>query len=356
MFEIKDIAGLSEPLKRLIEVVAEGVGGISRSFLTRKNTDAKAYEIRTIAKAISDSQKLLGPVKYENGSIVIEAPENTEQPAFPEATLDQRVIARMAFQEAKKQSNIEQITQYAAEELRNEQNVSSEKPDGDWTTRFFRISEDITSDQMQMLWGKVLSGEVKRPGSYSLRALDLLKNITQQEAEMFVRVGQISIINAKKAFVPNPDHGKYLEKQFGLSFTDFLMLREIDLLVENDLKFSLKLLEQNAQSVFICGNKCVLINRPKGTPEQAIQVVMFTDIGRQLLQLVEKKPPDPKYISKFASSFRREGVTIQSGLIIEWIGDNIRYINLQDVPVESDNEKGQPNQANSADAKSRAVD
>jgi len=40
--------------------------------------------------------------------------------------------------------------------------------------------------------GKVLAGEVKRPGSYSLRALDLLKNMTQQEAEMFVRVGKVS--------------------------------------------------------------------------------------------------------------------------------------------------------------------
>ncbi len=350
MFEIKDLAGLSEPLKRLIEVIAEGVGGISRSFLTRKNADAKAHEIRTIAQAISDSQKLLGPVQYNNGSIIIDAPENIENPALPEATLDQRVIARMAFQEAKKQSNIEQITQYAAEELCHEQNVSSEKPDGDWITRFFRISEDITSDQMQMLWGKVLSGEVKRPGSYSLRALDLLKNITHQEAEMFVRVGQVSIISGKMAFVPNPDRGKYLEKNFGLSFTDFLMLRELDVLVENDLRFSLKQVDQNVQSVFICGNICVLVNRPKGTPEKAIQVIMFTEIGRQLLQLVEKKAPDTKYITKFASPFRQEGVTVQSGLITEWTGDNFRYINLQDVPVESDNEKEPPNQANSADA------
>lgn len=35
--DIKDLAGLSEPLKRLIEVVAEGVGAISQPLLTRKN-------------------------------------------------------------------------------------------------------------------------------------------------------------------------------------------------------------------------------------------------------------------------------------------------------------------------------
>jgi len=49
MVELKDLAGLSEPLKRLIEVVAEGIGGVSRPMLTRKNADAKAYEIKRIA-------------------------------------------------------------------------------------------------------------------------------------------------------------------------------------------------------------------------------------------------------------------------------------------------------------------
>ncbi len=339
MFEIKDLAGLSEPLKRLIEVIAEGVGGVSRPLLTRKNADAKAYEIRTIAQAIADSQKLLGPVTYEDGSILIEASASKEQPVLPEATLDQRVIVRIAYQEAKKQANIEQITQHAAEELRDEQKINSERPNSDWTARFFRIAEDITTDQMQMLWGKVLAGEVKRPGSYSLRALDLLKNITQQEAEMFVRVGKVSFTSGGKTFVPDPDDGKYLKEQFGLTFTDCLLLREIDLLVANNLAFRLQSNEQDTQDIFTCGNTCVLVNRPKGTPEQTIQVIVFTEIGRQLLQLVERKSPDPNYIKKFASFFRREGVSIQSGLIIEWQGDSIKYINLQEVPAETDQEK-----------------
>ncbi len=356
MFEIKDIAGLSEPLKRLIEVVAEGAGGVSRSLFTRINADAKAYEIRTIAQAISDSQKSLGLVRYENGSIIIEASANTEQSVLPESTFDQRVIARMAFQEAKKQSNLEQITQHAAEELRDEQNIKSERPDSDWTTRFFRIAEDITSDQMQILWGKVLAGEVKSPGSYSLRALDLLKNITQKEAETFERVVQISFKSKESIFVPNPDNGKYLQDHFSLSFTDILLLREIGLLVAHDLEFSLPPVEQEIQSFLTCGNTCVLINRPKGTPKQAIQAIVFTEIGQQLFQLVEKKPADPKQVKKFASLFQREGVTFQYGLIVEWQGRDFRYINLQKVPTDSDSEKGQPNMPNSADAKNRATD
>ena len=338
MLEIKDIAGLSEPLKKLIEVIAEGVGGISRPFLIRRNADAKAYEIRTIAGAIVDSQKLLGPLKYEDGNVSVET-SNIVQPVLPEATLDQRVVARMAYQEAKKQTNIEQITSYAAEELRDERDTTSEKPDSDWTTRFFRIAEDITTDHMQILWGKVLAGEVKRPGSYSLRTLDLLKNITQQEAEMFARVGQVSFVSGDKAFLPNPDNGKYLEDRFGLMFTDFLLLREIDLLVANDLEFSLQPVEQNIQEVFTCGNTCVVVKRTKGTPKQEMQAIVFTEIGRQLLQLVEKKPPDPDYIKKFASVFRGEGVSVQEALIVGWQEDGIKCGDFHEIPTESDIKK-----------------
>ena len=47
--DIKDLAGLAEPMKKFVEVVAQGVGGFSKSYLIRKNADAKAYEIKQLA-------------------------------------------------------------------------------------------------------------------------------------------------------------------------------------------------------------------------------------------------------------------------------------------------------------------
>ena len=52
MVDIKDLAGISEPIKRFIEVIADGIGEVSRPILIRKNVDAKAYEIRKVAEAI----------------------------------------------------------------------------------------------------------------------------------------------------------------------------------------------------------------------------------------------------------------------------------------------------------------
>lgn len=332
MIEFKDLAGLSEPLKRLIEVVAEGIGGISRPILIRKSADAKAYEIKTVAKAIAESQKLLGPVKYDGGEIVIESDPNKNVPELPEANLDRRVISRMTYQEARRQENLERITQYAAEDFGGNETMGSERPDSNWTARFFRIAEDISTEEMQALWGKVLAGEVKRPGSYSLRTIDVLKNISQKEAETFVRMARIAFFSGGKAFVPNPEDGKYLTEHFDITFLDLLLLREIGLLAPSDLEFSLLPAEKDNQSVFTCGSTCVIIDRPAATPKQPIKAVVFTEIGKQLLQLVDRAPADPKYIEKFATFFQEPGVVVKSGTIAQWHGDGFRCTEFHEVP------------------------
>ena len=347
MVEFKDLAGLSEPLKRLVEVVAEGIGGVSRPMLTRKNADAKAYEIRTVAEAIAESQKLLGPVRYADGEIIIDSSGNGTQQQLPDASLDSRVISRMAYQEARRQSNLERITQNAAGEFDGSEEVGPERPDSDWTARFFRIAEDITTEQMQALWGKVLAGEVKRPGSFSLRTLDILKNISQKEAEIFVRLARIAVRSGEKLFIPNPDRGKFLEEHYGIRFLDLLLLREIGLLAPSDLEFSLLPAKEDHQSAFTCGATCILVDRPAGTPKQPVNTVVFTEIGRELYLLVERTPADPTYVEKIAEAFQSPGVVVRSGTVVQWHADGgFRYVALRDVAGNKPKppEEGKPNQ------------
>jgi len=37
--EIKDLAGIGEPLTRVVEVIAQCVGAVSHPYLTKKNAD-----------------------------------------------------------------------------------------------------------------------------------------------------------------------------------------------------------------------------------------------------------------------------------------------------------------------------
>jgi hypothetical protein len=87
--------------------------------------------------------------------------------------------------EVKRLKNVAAVIEIAQKELPAE--VSPEPTDPDWISRFFSYAPDVTSEQMQELWGKVLAGEVAQPGAYSLRVLDVLRNMTQDVAEKFTR-------------------------------------------------------------------------------------------------------------------------------------------------------------------------
>lgn len=97
---------------------------------------------------------------------------------------------RMVTKELKRQNNINNVVAVAAQSLKDEKEVSSEPVNPDWATRFFDIAQDISDETMQDLWGRILAGEVKRPQSYSLRTLDVLRNITREEAELFEKIAQ----------------------------------------------------------------------------------------------------------------------------------------------------------------------
>lgn len=49
--EIKDLAGLSQPLTKLVEVVAQGLGTVYEPIHIKRMAKARAMEIKTIASA-----------------------------------------------------------------------------------------------------------------------------------------------------------------------------------------------------------------------------------------------------------------------------------------------------------------
>ena len=63
--------------------------------------------------------------------------------------------------------------------------------DKDWFTRYFNIVQDISNEDIQDLWAKLLAGEIKQPGSFSYRTLETLKNMTTDEAELFTKIRDI---------------------------------------------------------------------------------------------------------------------------------------------------------------------
>ena len=111
-----------------------------------------------------------------------------------EATLAiaESIEQRIRFQEEKRQRNIASVVSQTALAL-GDGDAPQHEPDHDWTARFFDEVQDISSEGMQALWARVLAGEVERPGSTSIHALDVLRNLDQRAAQLFETLCSLSV-------------------------------------------------------------------------------------------------------------------------------------------------------------------
>jgi hypothetical protein len=169
-------------LAKLWEVVANGIGGLARPWQIGRVSRAEARaqveaaKIRMLGMRETAAPRELpaGPPATE----LVEA-ELLDDEAFP---LIVRAKRRLEYQEAKRQLNLDEILVEAAEDIANEPEVSTDPVDEDWIVRFFGHAQDVSSEEMQTLWSKLLAGEVRRPGSFSLRCLDVVRNLSREEA------------------------------------------------------------------------------------------------------------------------------------------------------------------------------
>lgn len=329
--KINDILGIGKilPIDKLIDVVSSVTGRVTKPYFDRKDIDTKAYEIKKlaeakaeemkiIANAVKENSQLTGGIEYKEENLIISSPKElpgeNQQAIIINPPLEERTQERLNYKEAKKQLNLESVTTFAAEQLRNEQYVTDEPLDEDWKTRFFYIAEDISSEEMQSLWGKILAGEIKKPKTYSLRTLELLKNMSKEEAEVFTKFADLRINLGDKNIIYNNDNGAFLESEFGITITDKLLLMELGLIAsENNLEFSLRPTENNKESIVLnYGRKGIVLYRNEQTPKQAIQVLVFTKIGFELSGLIEQTF-NVNYLEKICSSFKHQNVKIEYG-------------------------------------------
>lgn len=64
-------------------------------------------------------------------------------------------------------------------------NSKPEKVNEGWAESFAEHAERAYDDEARAEWARVLAGEVNRPGSFSKRAMALLEDMSQEEAEAF---------------------------------------------------------------------------------------------------------------------------------------------------------------------------
>ncbi len=261
-----NLGGLAKPATVLIERVSDFVGGAFAPYQMKRMVEAKANADIIAAGA---EEQVLG--------------------------LKERSQHRREAEALRQQANIENVLSKALPQLNEESDPS--QIDDDWLAHFFEKSRNISDDDMQNLWAKVLSGEANEAGKYSKRTVSFLSDMSKKEADHFSCLCQFSAVcgGAGIAFVFNKEDGVYREN--GLTFHVLSDVEAIGLVgCEYSLGVHLKLNGRGESVVFEYHGESIAVSVDKvidiagGTLK--VGCVKLTQMGSELFSVCSVEPVD----------------------------------------------------------------
>ena len=305
-------------LSKLADYAASGIGSIAGTVLATWRAGRLADARRIATRGEADSLGILAEGQSNAIKIIAEAQAEARQMLVsPESTIrgeiefSETVNQRIQFQEEKRQRNIEDVLTKAALELGNE-DVQEHEPDHDWTSRFFNDIQDVSNEEAQQLYTKVLAGEVERPGHTSIKTLSILRDLDQSTAALFKTLCSASvhlalventILDARVSSLGS-NAGNNSLLQYGLGFADLNVLNEHGLIISDynsyydyQMSIGVPLPGPGQESVRIPfvfqGRSWVLeptTNQPWKDQEFRLSGVALTRSGQELSRIVELQP------------------------------------------------------------------
>ena len=207
----KGIGGLLEPWhKRRIGKAAIDLDRTRRLALAQVEQDVKAIES--------------GTKRLEGSRLVDVSPESESAPA---PTLAERLQHNLVADQMRREVNVARAVLHAEaaalEEGEQGEPPPDRKVDDDWLYRWRDSASTVSNERLQDLWGRVLAGEVKSPGTFSLRMLEFLKNLSQEEAQLIEKLAPFVVDGSFVHRDWSADRHDSLEPH-GISAGDLMML------------------------------------------------------------------------------------------------------------------------------------
>jgi hypothetical protein len=325
---------------RMWETLSEkGIGAIFRPSQTRRegiaNIEVRRAEMLVLAQAEHEVKEIQsGNKSLADFSLKIEfAGKNNRSDVVSrvEPTLDFEFLVndsnkRKAADSLRKEINVVKAIIHAEEFVLNDsQEPPKEKVDEDWLFRWRDYAGDVSSNDMQGLWGRLLAGEVKAPGKYSLRCLEFLRNLSQSEAKLIERLSCLLV----EGLVWKGDRTNEL-----LSFDELLELENLGVLSgvsTGGLQNNTSLQKSNDRWVRIirASKKCLIVRHVDKNEKISLLGYRATKLGEQIIS-VGRLSDDVKYLNEMGRFLISKGFSVLLGDYVE-SGDATNFSNATQI-------------------------
>ena len=320
-------------LEKMWGTVAEkGIGGLFKPWQMRRegrvSIDLKREELLAIAQAEHDAERIRrGEIRLPDApSLLLVAGASADGSVHSEPdrpALPLLATEVMVAEAVRKEANVTRALLHAEEALeRDDQAPPDNDIDEDWLFRWRDSASQVSNEELQNLWGRVLAGEFKAPGSFSLRTLEFLKNITQPEAEAIAKLsrfvlGGIIYREAKEIF-----------EDEGMTFAFLLKMQHLGVVAGVDalgLNITWGSVDRSRFVRQILSNSMVIVATHEDPSKQlSLPVYQVTFIGEEVLRLGTFEPHVP-YLEKVGERLKSEGFEVELASYREIGPNQIQY-------------------------------
>ncbi len=214
--------------------------------------------------------------------------------------------------------NLDQIAKMAISDLETAQPAPAtsdtstvDEISPDWLNAFEREAVQMSTERMQLLFARLLAGEIRKPSSFSIRTVKLMAQLDNRVAKSFQKLcsicislqipGDKTIIDARAVSLGTSAASSSLQA-YGLSFDELNVLHEYGLIVaeyNSRMDYGISIATGNGVplSFKYQGSAWGLTEiQPNpatgGMKSLQLEGVLLSHSGRELLQIVETEPDE----------------------------------------------------------------
>jgi hypothetical protein len=258
-------------------------------------------------------------IRHEKSSTVDSASSSTISfytERAPTRTVEMMASDQLVAETLRREANIARALLHAEDALKEETEAPSQnKVDDDWLYRWRDSASQVSNEQLQLLWGRILAGEVKAPGSISLRTMEFLRNLSQREAQQISMLAPYVLGNV--VFSEASD----LLSAAGLSFNVLLELQYLGVLGGVESRDWAIQWKSKRPDAFVASLKChsrlLVITSDDPDRKLTCPVYQLTPIGEQVVGLGGPFEADENYLRKVGAHFKEQQFNVFLAKCIE---------------------------------------
>lgn len=268
--EIKDILGFGAAGVKLIEQLSIMGGYIFKPRLTIANAKATSKAI----KLLKEENENISSIEINDGKILVKV-ENDES-----LSLD---IANIVSQEVKKQENINSVVLKTIDILKSsfaqDININLEKA---WTLNFIENCKFVSDEEMQNTWARILADECTGKAKYSIKTLQILKLMSKNDAELFIKVASCAFNFGDLYVIVNFDDSRSI---YGTNTIELLALNDLGLIHESYKYLNIEKLKKEMLSD---DKNCYFIENT-GKNDKSISLYVISKSGIELMNFIDNR-------------------------------------------------------------------